>query len=153
MKTACVTKGLVQAATSLVPFGDVSEDGIQWASMVRKLVLPGLGAAWKFVPAKAKLSQRLVIGVLSKKTNGIKDSSFTFCLRNLDMSTVDINWATLPLDSTDGPWKWGRKSSRRGRALVYTEREAKKFRTGPFGVQLILQYYKMELMVKSIFCD
>ena len=29
MKTACVTKGLVQAATSLVPFGDVSEDGIQ----------------------------------------------------------------------------------------------------------------------------
>lgn len=59
--------------------------------MVRKLVLPGLGALWKFVPSKAKLSHSLVIGVLSEKTNGIKDSSFTFCLRNLDMSTVDIN--------------------------------------------------------------
>lgn len=59
MKTLCVIKGLGQAATSLVPFGDVDEDGIQGASMVRKLVLPGLGATGKFVPAKAKRSQSL----------------------------------------------------------------------------------------------
>ena len=31
MNTVCVIKGLGQAATSLVPFGDVDEDGIQGA--------------------------------------------------------------------------------------------------------------------------
>ena len=89
MKTLCVIKGLGQAATSLVPFGDVDEDGIQGASMVRKLVLPGLGATGKFVPAKAKRSQSLWLEAClrEKKKSGIKDSSFTFCFRNLDMST------------------------------------------------------------------
>lgn len=67
MKTVCVIKELGQAATSLAPFGDVDEDGIQGASLVRKLVLPGRGATWKFVPAKAKWSPEPVIRVLSEK--------------------------------------------------------------------------------------
>lgn len=48
-----------------------------------KLVLPGRGAAQTFVYAQGKLSQSLV--VLSGKTKGIKDSSFTFSFRNLDI--------------------------------------------------------------------
>ena len=48
-------------------FGDVDEDGTQGASMVRKLALPGLGATWTFVSAKAKWSPEPVIGVLSEK--------------------------------------------------------------------------------------
>lgn len=69
---------------SPAPFGNMEEWGFN-GDRVSKLALPGGGAAGTFVYTNGKLSQILVAGVLSEKSNGIQDPSFTFCFRNLDI--------------------------------------------------------------------
>ena len=87
MKTVCVIKGLGQAATSLVPL-------VMWMRMELREHLQwgiwsclGLVLHERLCLQKLNGPQSLWLESCLRKKNGIKDSSFTFCFRNLDMST------------------------------------------------------------------
>lgn len=123
-----------------------------WAA-VGVLVLPGRGAAWTYMQMVNCPRALWLVSCLGKQMEWA-DSLFTFCFRHLNIHCR--HRAILPANSSDSPWKWWtRQSQRRGcaRAFVYTGRKAKKFKTGPFGAQPVLQYYEMKSMVKSIACD